>query len=395
MEGWGQRRWRHEPSSAGVQGPAVGWGTGGSKEGCPWWLRASHLLERSASRVFRDDRRWRQLYRQLGLDCLVTAGYASPGAIQALQAAARGDVATVVLTNSWKDVYCHPYVVVPPGRIGVAGLPEADHLRRWSPHLNAASIAVTGSLHLQRFLKPTRIIPRAEFCRSAGLDAGLPFLCYTAASPYAVAGEDLIVEELLQAIQHHRVRPQVLLRLNPREVGPREDGGRFHALQQRFPGLVIQKPRWEWDRSADWNALLREDVDHWVATVHHSAFNVSIPSTVTLEFAALGRLTLNVCFDANPPIPLETSNARFWDAPFYLQIRKSPFVAGAFSRQEFRELLFSRLAEPGAWIIPPCRPANLPVDAAEELVLAALDARNAAQPGYSRRSATYASALHL
>ena len=60
---------------------------------------------------------------------------------------------------------------------------------------------------------------------------------------------------------------------------------------------MIQKPMWEWDPANDWNCPLAEDSEMWVGTVLHAALNVSIPSTVTLEFAGPGKPVVNVCFD--------------------------------------------------------------------------------------------------
>ncbi len=381
MNTQGESRWRNQPppglTASGPVPRTVRPGTG-----CPLWLRNAHQLERSLSFLSGGGKDWKSLCQRLGLDCLVAADYASPAASMALAGAARNHVATVVLTNSWKDVYAHPNVDTPPDWIGVPGQPEADHLRRSSPHLRAGRIAVVGSLHLERFLKPGGIPDRAEFCAQAGLDPARPFICYTAASPQAVCGEQAIVAALLETVAHHPARPQVLLRLNPRE-----DGERFRALRARFshcvsrcaPHCVVQRPRWEWDAANDWNAPLPEDLETWIATVHHAAFNVSIPSTVTLEFAAMGRLTLNVCFDAAPQPP-GASNARYWDAPFYRQIRTSPLVAGAFSAAEFRALLDCRLSEPGAWRLSPRRCAASPVEEAEKLVCAALAAKTGSRP---------------
>jgi hypothetical protein len=367
----GQARWRHESSPPLAVSSIPTTSVAQTPKRFPRWLRTAHLMEYSLARHSGDGQSWERLLERLGLDCLIAADYASHSAAMALLAAARQNVATVVLANSRKDVYAHPYVDVPPDWIGVAGQPEADHLRRMSPHVRPDRIAVVGSLHLDPFLRPAEILSRDEFCRRAGLDASRPFLCYTAASPRAVTAEESIVRALLEAVEQHPARPQVLLRLNPREPGDR-----FGAVQARFSQCVVQKPRWEWDPTNDWNAPLPEDLDTWVAAVHHAAFNVSIPSTVTLEFAAMGRLTLNVCFDADPQPP-HASNARYWDAPFYRQIRRSPLVAGAFCGEEFRELLACRLSDRGAWKLAPPRRAASPVEEAEKLVFTALAARGA------------------
>jgi hypothetical protein len=332
----------------------------------PLWLRTANFVERSLGRWAAGGKLWERFYEELALDCLVAADYSSPSAVEALLAASRKGVSSVVLANSWKDAYTHSYVTSPPTFLGVSGQAEAQYLRGANPHLAAHPIAVVGSLHLERFLRPDGIPGRAEFCRQAGLDASRPFLCYTAAAPAAVSNEESIVEAMLAIVKNHPSRPQVLLRLNPRE-----DGERFRPLRARFGNLVLQKPRWEWDPRHDWNAPLAADLDTWAATVHHATFNVSIPSTVTLEFHSAGRLVVNVCFDAKPQPP-ETSNARFWDAPFYQRVRNSPFVAGAFSESEFRELLTSRLDAPGAWRLSAPRRDTSPVDEAERLVWSAL-----------------------
>ena len=91
------------------------------------------------------------------------------------------------------------------------------------------------------------------------------------------------------------------------------------------PNLVIQKPEWEWMPEQDWCCPLPSDVPTWVFIVSNSLMNVSISSTVTLEFARLDRPVINVCFDL--PVALEPtlSNKRFWDADFYSDVRRDKF----------------------------------------------------------------------
>jgi hypothetical protein len=169
-----------------------------------------------------------------------------------------------------------------------------------------------------------------------GLDSSRPFLCYTAAAPAAVLNEDEIVACILEAVKTGVIsgNPQVLLRLNPME-----DGSRFNEIRSRYPNLVVQKPEWEWEPNKDWCCALENDVALWVAIVQNSALNVSISSTVTLEYAALGRPVVNVCFDLPDLLPPDKSNRRFWDAAFYGEIRDRNLAVPAFSREElFRHI---------------------------------------------------------
>src|SRR4029077_3742029 len=157
----------------------------------------------------------------------------------------------------------------------------------------------------------------------AGIDPSRPYISYTAAAPAAVEHEELVVEALAKAICDGVLPryPQILLRLNPME-----DGSRFAGLAAKYPFVVIQKPMWEWDPANDWNCPLAEDSEMWVGTVLHAALNVSIPSTVTLEFAGPEKPVVNVCFDLPQPLSAERSCRRFWDAPFYTEAKRSPLV---------------------------------------------------------------------
>ncbi len=86
----------------------------------------------------------------------------------------------------------------------------------------------------------------------------------------------------------------------------------------------------------------------WVATVFHAALNVSIPSTVTLEFAGPQKPVVNVCFDLPQPLSAERSCRRFWDAPFYAEAKHSPLVESAFTAEELVSRVATALEKPGS-----------------------------------------------
>ena len=283
---------------------------------------------------------WARLFRELGTDCLVTSSFASGRARPALQSAVNLGIATVVVTNSWKDAYATPYVHVLPTRIAVWSEGVARDILAANPHLSSDRVVVTGSLHLDPFLRLSRVVSRDEFCRSVGLDPNRSFVCYTAAAPSAVRNEEFVVEALAGALKEAKseAKTQILLRLNPME-----DGSRFRHLVERFEDLVIQKPDWEWYPEQDWCCAMPGDVDSWVATVYHAAVNVSIPSTVTLEFASLNKPVVNVCFDLPDPLPPDVSNRRFWLADFYAEVREAGLAIPAFSVEELIENVYSAL----------------------------------------------------
>lgn len=325
-----------------------------------------HKIEQTWSALRGAPREWTRLLRALDIDCLVASSYASERTLPALQAAASLGIKTVIVANSWKDVYSKPRVPVMPDRLAVWGESVMEDLAAANPYLRSDTLAVAGSLHLERFLHARQVVGREEFCAKVGLDPGRPFVCYTAAAPAAVRNEGHILECLLEAAASGELpgRPQLLLRTNPME-----DGSRFQDLAARYRDLIIQRPSWEWDAERDWNCALPEDTDLWVATAFHAALNVSISSTVTLEFAALGRPVVNVCFDLPAPLSAELSNRRFWDAEFYREVRQSGYAQAAFTREDLLRLVAEALrsgkpgADPRALI-----PHREPVEAVASLV---------------------------
>jgi hypothetical protein len=288
---------------------------------------------------------WRSLFRDRNIDCLVTATFASQYVLPALQTAANIGVASIVVTNSWKDVYTTTKVGVVPSRIVVWNSQAAEDICAMNPHLAHDRVLVAESLHLQLFRDPPSMMSREDLSVCLGLDSRKPYFCYTAASPAAVINEELIIEAILTILEadEPKVTSQLVLRTNPME-----DGSRWKRLQAQHPGLVVQKPQWEWIREVDWCCALREDVPMWLAMVHHAAGNISIASTVTLEFAAFGKPVLNICFDLPEPQPERVSNRRFWDADFYKEIRDHGLAEPVFSPEELEGLMARLLAEAGS-----------------------------------------------
>jgi hypothetical protein len=121
-----------------------------------------------------------------------------------------------------------------------------------------------------------------------------------------------------------------------------DDGQEMSQLANKF-GVVVHRPAWEWNREQDWCCALASDLPVWVSTVKHASLNVSIPSTVTLEFAALGKPVLNVCYDLPNRLPANESNRRFWEAPHYEESRRLGLCSPAYSEKELLTLVTQSL----------------------------------------------------
>jgi hypothetical protein len=101
----------------------------------------------------------------------------------------------------------------------------------------------------------------------------------------------------------------------------------------------IQNPDWEWDPTSAWNCPSEQDLRVWVSTVLYSNLNVSVSSSVTLEYAVLGKPVVNICFDLPSQLPTDQSNRRFWDAPFYEEIRQKQLAIPVMKADELKPTL--------------------------------------------------------
>ncbi len=227
---------------------------------------------------------WSHALQRDNIAALLTATYSEVRVKPALLAANRLQLPVHTVLNSWKDPYKNSRLGMSFDSIGVFDADTAYDLAFANHWHNRKRISPVGSLHLDAF-RITDRLSRPDFCSLAGLDPQRPFWCYTATEPGVEPQEVAALRELAIAIGKLPSRPQLLVRLNPRDT------------QERFgsiPGIVFQRPLWDVDMSTDWNLPLDDDLRIWRSTVEHSEGNFSARSTVALEFASLGKLVVNL-----------------------------------------------------------------------------------------------------
>lgn len=286
-------------------------------------------VERRLASIVGTNAGWKEAFSTANIDCVIVASYGSERTLSCIQTASNIGLSSIVILNSWKDVYSHPYLAVRPTKIVVWSQLTACDLKYANPHIAVQQIVVISSLHLECFLNPDRILDRHAFFELTGLDPSREYICYTAAAPNATRCEELIVESILHAIKQGQIAggPQLLLRTNPME-----NRDRFEYLVPLYPDdLVIQTPIWEWDEANDWCCALEQDIDTWISTVHYAKLNVSIPSTVSMEFLTFSRPIVNICYDAVDELQPYEGNLRFWHADFYSELRPHRLIRPAFS----------------------------------------------------------------
>ncbi len=340
---YGVEKWKHKiftgPADANPNGIKK---SIASRLSFEWALRCISETESLLGGMLGTDRRWTEIYQELNVKGVIFSEITSRWTRAACQTAHNLGIKTCLIPNSWKDIHVNPHMPVVPCRVLVSSPEQRGTYKRVEPfRISEKQMKETGSLHLAPFDNGSLLLPRQEFMAAAGLKPERPYFCYTAALPDAVVAEEKIIASIAEALHQQRFpgNPQLLLRLNPME-----DDQRFDFLKNDS-NVVIQKPKWEWFPEKDWCAALRKDLSLWVSSVRHAEFNVSIPSTVTLEFLKSRKRVINVCFDFKE-VGEEKSNKRFWRADFYKECHGLTAVSPAFSNSELFDLIEEKLTAP-------------------------------------------------
>jgi hypothetical protein len=292
------------------------------------------LAERFAASVVGGTRAWKKALLDAGVDAVICASHNSARTLPALQTAANMGLPTIVFENSWKDAHRRAYAPAAPTAAGFAT--EAARKAYVEANGRPAEFEVCGSLHLSALAR-AGLMERSEFCRWLGLDPARPIVCYSTARAGAIEQEPGWVQGLRRRFEQiEGSRPQLLVRTNPMDefdafagLGPRND-------------IAFLKPNWEWIPSSDWCCPLEEDALLWASAIHHAALNVSVASTVTLEFAAFGRPVINPVFEAKAK--------ELFNSDFYDEARRNGWAQPAATLAELEDLILYRLAEPGTVI---------------------------------------------
>jgi hypothetical protein len=282
--------------------------------------------EKYFGRIYGTAQECRIQLEQIDPSLLIVSSY-SARTLSAIQTACNMGIKTCLLFNSWKDLYTRPHVPDLFDLFIVWNEQMKKHLIRCNPYIKDNMVKQAFPLHFA-YLCEKPDWSEAQFRKIIGADKERPLIVYTAASPMAAPHEEAVVQDIIEAIKDFRneKKPQIIVRLNPMEI----HAPRFSDIQKSYPDdIILNAPRWEWDPEHDWCCALREDLDLMNALIHYTDLHISLPSTMTFEFALADKPMINIAYDPVPPRNAEFSLKRFWNADFYEEIKRSGAVRSA------------------------------------------------------------------
>jgi len=225
---------------------------------------------------------------------------------------------TWYLVNSWKDLYVDSTV---PFDFLTGMFVWSDQMKdnylNYVTHLKPELLHVTGNPTFDILLKNARTHPRTYYAHKYKINLNADWIYYTLMPP------GLVNDEIETVIL---VATELLLRWPPEEKvilvrrNPNHKSNDF--LDLPLPrNVVITEHFINYDSSLDLIVQSPEGEAEWIDLINYSKINISVPSTVSLEFLILNKSVLNIGFgphgDPDPRIQ------QHFEAGFYRHLFKN------------------------------------------------------------------------
>ncbi|MAD12247.1 MAG: hypothetical protein CMC04_05955 [Flavobacteriaceae bacterium] len=225
------------------------------------------------------------------------------------------------LTNSWKDLFINNFIPFTSlSTIFVWSEQMIKDFKYHMPYLKKSNFVISGNPTFDVLLDAKPLRSRKFYAEKYGLPINSKWLLYTMMPVGLVKDEidtiQFVANELLS--KYTKEQYTIIVRKNP-----------THKLAEfkdlDLPeNLIIANHYCSYDETKDMIIQSKEGENEWLDLIHFSALNISVPSTVTLEFLALNKPVLNIEF--NSQNKLDSRIRQFFEAGFYKPLLKEKKV---------------------------------------------------------------------
>lgn len=251
-------------------------------------------------------------FENYNIQLILGTGYTSSFSKTVFVTANKNMLPTYLLINNWKDLYINNFI---PFTFLTTIFSWDENMKndliKHMPYLKHKKIVISGNPVFDSLRRSTPSKDRNYYAKKYGIDANAEWLYYTMMSPMAGIEEIEIVKLIGNEIgkQYKKTKKVILLRKNPQHT--KED-----FINEALPENVILTEHYSFfDKAKDMHIQTPEGEQEWIDLLHHCALNLSVPSTVTLEFLTLGKPVINIGFgpDGKPDERLK----QHFEAGFY------------------------------------------------------------------------------
>lgn len=235
------------------------------------------------------------------------------------------------LVNSWKDLYSNDFVSFSPKGLFTWSDSMTKNFKLHNPHLQENVYSI-GNPAFDIFFdfKPVHAI---EFYNlKYGISPEAIIFIYTMANPLVTEDEHLSILLVYEALRKNVTRNwHLLIRKNPCH------NQREYSELEALENVSFMEHYWEWDPAKDLAVQRKEGEIEWYDMIHFSTCNISVASTVSMEFLVSKKIVINIGFNGTG---YEDENlVRFSEAPYYKTLCDEPNVFICNSIGQFNSVL--------------------------------------------------------
>jgi hypothetical protein len=303
--------------------------------------RGVELLTNVAASYAQDiypDKYYRDLFKKIKPDLVFNGSHIhSRIARPAIHAARKLNIKTATFLFSWDNLTSQ-------GRI----IPGYDFYMVWNNHvkndllniyssIKPENVAVVGTPQFDFHFDNKNFISREEYCKILGADPERPIILYSTGMLNLMPGEEVIVERIADICKSLERRPQLLVR-----VYPKETSGRFNTLKEKRNDIIFPLINWEIKDLMP----MPSDIKLFSNMLLHCDLGINVASTVSLELCMFNKPVINIGY--NPPdidiAPKDYSLYYSWE--HYKPVTDSGAVAIAWSEDQIPALIENALSNP-------------------------------------------------
>jgi hypothetical protein len=270
--------------------------------------------------------------KEKNVSTLITTSYNSIVSKVFFVCGEKTGIPVVLMINSWKDVFVNSFVPFKGFKdIWVWDNQMKQNILDRNPHLSNIQFYTTGNPSFDQLKIHEPKFSKEHYAQKYKANINRPWVYVTLAPPGVFDDEIRVFIKIAESFLAHQIEVEFFVRRNPNH-----NETDFQDLKMP-QNLRLTEHLIYYDEAKDEIIQPLEDESEWLDLLHYTSFNISLPSTVTLEFLALNKRVINYEFNFDDKLNLGVRS--FFESGFYAPLfENSKLVHRAMSMNSLLEL---------------------------------------------------------
>ncbi|MFI2743775.1 hypothetical protein ACG2LH_13620 [Zhouia sp. PK063] len=259
-----------------------------------------HFCTYAQQQTFRKSavKNYSQLLQQHGITHLFFTHQRPPYIAPVITAANKNNIPTSTFIFSWDNLASKGRMAGDFKHYLVWSEKMKEDLLHYYSRIKEHQIAVVGTPQFEPYVLDRYVERKALFYKKTGLDDSLKTLCFSCGDSATSKNDELYIATIAEAILNKTITAPINFLVR---TSPAEDGSRFLSIQEKYPFIIWNFPKWNTlksDHQESWSQRIPtiEDVKDLRSILSYSDVNINMLSTMSLDFMLFNKPVINVVF---------------------------------------------------------------------------------------------------